>query len=46
MSDILSYIQNNPQETQRLSGVKYANQNNYETGDHITYRKATEREEK
>jgi len=23
MSDILSYIQNNPQETQRLIGVKY-----------------------
>ena len=23
MSDILSYIQNNPQETQRLVGVKY-----------------------
>lgn len=23
MSDILSYIQNNPQETQRLLGVKY-----------------------
>ena len=23
MSDMLSYIQNNPQETQRLVGVKY-----------------------